>query len=465
MTHRLVVCAGLLSVLWASAFCQRFWPQTGREGRDSLYERPQPVYFEAVNLISGDSGRCRLDVGYRIARSFFVFVRDTSRDASSPFVARVDIAVEVMDSNNTSVARRLESRELRGNSSPEPPSESELVEGIVSFSLPPGAYTIVSEVSDRESDRKFFDNSKQMRLPEYSQSLLALSDIVLINKGKNSDDSLPVLHPLNFGGHVPFGRDFGAYAEIACPLPKESLLVSYRVLKSNPESKESAQIVCDTIAVSKILDGSLLSLDQKTRGPSYRLLCSPHTGKYGILLGFRGDTLQQGRYQLELSVRAAEKTRNVTKPFRVSWVAMPRSLMNLDVAVDALEYVMTKEEFKSITRSPLRDRRRLFEEFWKRRDPTPGTAFNEAMAEYYRRVDDAMTSFATVVEFNGAKTERGKAYILYGPPTRTERSLLPNEPPRETWYYESLKKKLVFVDEHRRGDYKLVAEEQLPAGK
>ena len=140
---------------------------------------------------------------------------------------------------------------------------------------------------------------------------------------------------------------------------------------------------------------------------------------------------------------------------------MPRSLRSLDMATGALEYVMTEEEFQQLKSADDDTKKILFEKFWKQKDQTPGTAFNEAMEEYYRRVDYALQHFETLRQENGMKSDRGKAYILYGSPTKTERNLSPGSSPTEVWYYSKLKKKLTFIDEHRSGDYRLTSVDRI----
>jgi hypothetical protein len=72
-----------------------------------------------------------------------------------------------------------------------------------------------------------------------------------------------------------------------------------------------------------------------------------------------------------------------------------------------------------------------------------------------------MTTYSTLKEENGMKSDRGRVYILYGPPTRVERRLIPSSSPQEIWYYERLKKKIIFLDPGRAGDYKLLSMENL----
>src|SRR6185312_499377 len=57
----------------------------------------------------------------------------------------------------------------------------------------------------------------------------------------------------------------------------------------------------------------------------------------------------------------------------------------------------------------------FIEGFWQRRDPTPDTAENEYKEEHYRRIAYANEHFAAGMP--GWKTDRGRIYIMYGPPS------------------------------------------------
>jgi hypothetical protein len=83
------------------------------------------------------------------------------------------------------------------------------------------------------------------------------------------------------------------------------------------------------------------------------------------------------------------------------------------------------------------------------------------MVEYYRRVDHAMRAFSSMRGFDGHKSDRGRIYILYGPPTKTQRSLDPSTGYQEVWIYEKQNKKFVFVDQSKSGNYTLVATQNL----
>ena len=82
-------------------------------------------------------------------------------------------------------------------------------------------------------------------------------------------------------------------------------------------------------------------------------------------------------------------------------------------------YIITDQEcaaFKSLTTDE--EREQFIEQFWLRRDPTPGTVENEFKEEHYRRIAYANEHFASSIP--GWKTDRGRIYIIYGPPDEIE---------------------------------------------
>ncbi len=105
----------------------------------------------------------------------------------------------------------------------------------------------------------------------------------------------------------------------------------------------------------------------------------------------------------------------------------PRQQMLQEEARDYFErwlkqdvvYIITPEErevFSSLTNDE--ERERFIEQFWLRRDPDPRTAVNEFREEHYRRIAYANERFRSGAP--GWKTDRGRIYIIHGPPDSIE---------------------------------------------
>ncbi len=82
-------------------------------------------------------------------------------------------------------------------------------------------------------------------------------------------------------------------------------------------------------------------------------------------------------------------------------------------------YIITPEEksaFKALSNDDERDQ--FIEQFWQRRNPDPDSPENEYKEEHYRRIAYANEHFAAGIP--GWKTDRGRIYIIWGPPDQLE---------------------------------------------
>ena len=81
-----------------------------------------------------------------------------------------------------------------------------------------------------------------------------------------------------------------------------------------------------------------------------------------------------------------------------------------------VRWIITDEELSAFKKLANNSERDVFiEGFWQRRDPTPDTAENEYKEEHYRRIAYANEHYAAGMP--GWRTDRGRIYIMYGPPT------------------------------------------------
>ncbi len=110
-----------------------------------------------------------------------------------------------------------------------------------------------------------------------------------------------------------------------------------------------------------------------------------------------------------------------------------------------------------------RERDLFIKAFWKHRDPTPETPENEFKEELYRRFEYVNRYFGRGTVKPGWKTDRGKIYMLLGPPFDIERINMPDQIyPAEIWYYHGNQKNglppifgLIFYQKGGTGEYVL----------
>lgn len=119
-------------------------------------------------------------------------------------------------------------------------------------------------------------------------------------------------------------------------------------------------------------------------------------------------------------------------------------------------YIITKQEKKEFLDLLPSERPGFIEEFWKKRDRTPLTEVNEYKDEYLKRVKEAKHLFRDEGGPSGWLQDRGRIYILLGPPEQREaypRGENLNDIPVEYWHYGF--HVLTFVDYRKNGNYEL----------
>ncbi len=138
---------------------------------------------------------------------------------------------------------------------------------------------------------------------------------------------------------------------------------------------------------------------------------------------------------------------------------------------EEVPYIITDQERKAfLSLSNDEERDAFIEQFWARRNPNPDSPENEFREEHYRRIAYANEHYAAGKP--GWKTDRGRIYIMWGPPDSIDShpsggmyERTPEEGggetstyPFEVWHYRYLEGigeniDLEFVDTCQCGDY------------
>ena len=152
-----------------------------------------------------------------------------------------------------------------------------------------------------------------------------------------------------------------------------------------------------------------------------------------------------------LTLAEAEKT------FSVRWMGLDSQIADLDQAIEQLRYVAKDDEYQSIRRAETpEEQARMFLNFWRDRDPTPGTPRNEEMEQFYFRVAYANERYGRFRD-SGWNTDRGEVFIRFGEPDYVE-----NHPfnygtkPYQIWSYYRAGRRFIFVDDNGMGDFRLL---------
>ncbi len=282
--------------------------------------------------------------------------------------------------------------------------------------LPPGKYRFIARLTDINSRREAMED-KEINIPLIGASGEPISSIILCDaRGIPRSDNI-------------------------FTIGEETL--SYRFYAYKPADAGKGII---TVALSR---------DERTFY-SHITDFPPSSSQLYLASSFPIDTLLGGEYELTATLTHDSLTYTRTTTFKLLFTSYSLLRGDFDMAVEVLGYIATEAELDSLKERGLGSKERLkrWRDFWTRRDPTPGTEENEAMEEFYERVEYANEHFGGIKE--GWRSDRGRIYITYGQPDEIERHPFDLEsPPYEIWYYYGERLRFVFVDENNNGEYKL----------
>lgn len=108
-----------------------------------------------------------------------------------------------------------------------------------------------------------------------------------------------------------------------------------------------------------------------------------------------------------------------------------------------VRYIITKKERRAFLLLPSEERKAFVEEFWKMRDPDPFTEINEFKEMHFERIKMANILFTTS-GVPGWLQDRGRAYILLGPPKHRLTSPGYYDRWSERWFYKDFQIDFVF---------------------
>lgn len=379
---------------------------------------------DAISFAADSGDASRLDIYAAVPYEQLSFVK---KDES--FAAAYEMTIAITDSSNALVSERLWTREIVV-----PSFERSVASGASSIEqrflfLPPGRYRITVICRDLES-RATRRVHKQLLIPDYRKPGLHLSDIMLIGKLVEKEDGKKSITPSISANVGTIPAPLHIFFEAYNPSTPESLRFVVTILNLKNEKLQQADT---TILLGLARNKIFLRIDHSALA----------IGDYKMYVQ---------AYPLEASSRPLA---NTNRAFVVRWAGLPRSVKDIDLAIEQLNYVAKQKEIDYIkAAATVEEKQKRFFEYWKKKDPNPNTVRNEKMEEHYARVEYANKHFKHYAE--GWRTDMGMVYIIFGAPSNVDRHPFDSgSKPYETWSYYELNYTFTFVDQTGFGDYRL----------
>ena len=325
------------------------------------------------------------------------------------------------------------------------------VQGVLSTEIEPGSYNYELQLTRAQSTQEQSSTRRNIKVPEYDS--LSTAGIILLSDHNIGDSKVSGTF-LNYGENVLYGTDYDLMVVLPGDGTDEYTVEIYRMQSGRSDKTVSEPAFEHTITAESIVSGANYSLNRDQSGVKFSMDESENGTRFGFV-SVPNAGYENARYKIQ--IKDSGGTEVGSKTVNSRWLDMPVSLLNIDVAIDMMRFIVSDSELDRLKRGSTADKERKFREYWKQRDPTPDTEYNELMTEYYERIDYSYRNFTTP-QTPGYESDQGQAYILYGQPENIERRLPADQPTQEIWEYPG--RTLVFEATSGFGDFKLVAERQ-----
>ncbi|MGD9899679.1 MAG: GWxTD domain-containing protein [Calditrichaceae bacterium] len=292
--------------------------------------------------------------------------------------------------------------------------------------LVPGEYECLLEIRDLISKKTYngkrpFSIKKQSAEEKYQSS-----EVTFLIKNPINMDDIPLLPSFSA---IDFAGENYAYLRLMS-VPDDSLVVNVRLYrKGKLEDKLIHQEFISMIPKAEIAD---------------------------IIYKMPSNLLDEGEYKIRFSTDGKERPVNQIKEFSVVWFTKPVYLYRTDLALRPMKYLLKEDELKIVKKMSADKMSAWFMNYWKEKDPTPETVYNELQDEFYQRVGEANRKFPSRFK-EGWETDRGQIFLLYGEPQKIEnRRYATTTVPYIVWLYEEGMVSFIFVDQDKNGEFRLL---------
>ena len=394
-----------------------------------LPQRSRPVYFED-HIIPADS-QITYYLSYRIPYNNLVFVKQ-----NGSYTSGITLNVEAKNSESKEFFRESTFNSVEAGSYEDTESENDYAEGVVKLILPAGDYSVFPSLKINNIQRDI--NFKPLKINS-SKIKKFLDPFVVSNETVCGEDENLLLR--NFAGDIPFSAKESKLLIAAIDSVKNNL--SFKIIQKDKLIFEETIIPVEAknIIIEECENG--LALKTEEGGDAF----------YLYELKGLSSRLIEGKAKIEIY---KEEKFIDTLNTGISWIEKPASLYDMKSAIENLSLIAESEDIKRIKSAEEDERYEAFLNYWKSFDPTPETSYNEIMAEFYGRVDEADEKFAPADDTKGSKTDRGEIYIKYGEPDSVNRFSSDEYASVELWKYTDLNLEFYFADNSGLGNFRLI---------
>ncbi len=408
----------------AKIFSQDTPPRSGFPKDKDLFGGSLFIYETVIFKSHQDEQKSRLDIYVAFANDLLQFVKERNGD----FLADYEIFASIYDNKNNLIDEASEAKKILVTEFIKTNDRQLNNRHKFSFELQPGDYKLVLNLTDHDTQINLRRDAG-IEVKPHQDNKLFLSDIIFGDSLQLSPTAEIQKFVINLSRKfINPDSSFWAYFEIYPGNLTDTLKLFYSLVNENSE------VIFEETTHFLPKDKIIFYLIELSR-----------------LINI------SGHYTLMVTV-TQENSFSQKAKFSAIWRNSEFAKMNIDLAIKTMREYLSNQEYKLWTDASDSAKRALYQEYWAKRDPTPGTKRNELLIEFNRRIEFANNNFAVYsMRLDGWETDRGKIYLKYGQPSDVERNVKQiNIPPYEIWYYQKLQRRFIFEDKSGTGEFKLV---------
>ncbi|HCK99372.1 MAG TPA: hypothetical protein DHW42_04620 [Candidatus Marinimicrobia bacterium] len=322
-------------------------------------------------------------------------------------------------------------------------SDAQRIPDIVTFSVPIGQYKIIAIVIDLTS-RKTYRVEKDVNLRIFSDSELQLSDIQLSAQVSRTDtqnkfskyfgyDIIPNASNV-YGEQNPMIYGFCEAYNLSFDDSKDGKYkVKYTITDLNDNEISALDWIYKKKPGTSAVELNSINISDMNSGLyNFKItVVDEETGqqasaqeRFYILKNDQDEIYKEAAKEVNLSDLTEKQLNEMFAPMR---------------------YIAGDKEVRRFKKSNVEGKRAIITQFWNHRDPDPATLVNEAQVDFNQRLQYVEQQFATPRQ-PGYKTDMGRVFLIYGPPSEIERFPSSIEAkPYQIWHYFEIEGGVLFV--------------------
>ena len=419
--------------------------------QELAFRHTSPAIFYDMTFLPGNQDNALIHFRFAHHALNFRTMTAVDRVSSAPndaqFFSELDFFIEIERVNRNSndpiiISRFNWSGVAYASNYEETQSSTASKEGSIRLTLEPGTYVHRVILQSDGKNVRFSSNERRFTVPDFSTGDASFIQFI-------DEESPTRIRLTNYGRTALFGQD--ATLLIYLPSFDENATYTVHIDEVTPRATDTsfvANVFSREISNEQIRRFSSASFSGVT---TLDLVLNDDGEHTFAVVDIPKRRFRNAHFQVYVTKNNAPHF--VHRYFRSLWIDIPISLLNLDVAISMMQYIVDQETFRELRRGSNAERERKFRAFWSERDHEPDIEFNPLMVEFYRRVDIAYSRFSSPGT-PGFSSERGRIFLRNGEPLEISRTFPAGRPAQEVWRYAD--RTFIFEATTGFGDFVLV---------